>query len=258
VPPQERGHGDGVLHDLDSIEAIEEVFWRCFEGDQYISRDSLSPFQPGPDTILRFRDYVSLVRMRYERPRYLSKNNNNILRLPALVEAFPSGTLIHPFRHPARQAASLLAQHRRAVKLHAADAFRKRFMDWLGHHEFGGGQRPFRLSDRPLLHTDPSKLDYWLEAWSRVYGFLLDQPINVKRRQVFLDYDSICADPASGGAALARSAGIPTQSIDSARLVESRRAAPQSVLSDDTMSIYTSLQAQGRAFQIVTQTHRPE
>ena len=43
------------------------------------------------------------------RTRYLSKNNNNILRLPALARAFPQALILIPFRDPLTHAASLLA-----------------------------------------------------------------------------------------------------------------------------------------------------
>ncbi|HMI19910.1 MAG TPA: sulfotransferase, partial [Sphingomonas sp.] len=149
VAAAERAHGDGVLHDLDSPEAIEEMFWRHHEGGRYCRADGLSPVAPREETIDDFVDYVRLVQLRYKRPRYLSKNNNNVLRLPALIAAFPDAQLIHPFRDPAQQAASLLNQHRRACRLAAGDPFRARFMTWLGHHEFGADRRRLLLPGGP-------------------------------------------------------------------------------------------------------------
>lgn len=191
VAAQERGHGDGLLHDLDTPEAIEEVFWRAFEGSRYLRPEGLVRATPEPGTLAAFQQYVRLVLLRYDRPRYLSKNNNNILRLPALVEAFPDAMLLHPFRDPLQQAASLRNQHRRACELQHEDAFRTKFMTWLGHHEFGADQRPFLLPDAP--EGDRGELDYWLASWVRVHRFLLAQPEEVRARQVFLDYDALCS-----------------------------------------------------------------
>lgn len=208
VAAREREHGDGLSHDLDSPEAIEEVFWRCFEGKRFLRSDGLAPAVPLPETVEHFRRYMNLVCLRYARERYLSKNNMNLLRLPALVQAAPSAVLIHPFRDPLQQAASLLNQHVRAIALHRADPFRRRFMTWLGHHEFGAAQRPFLLPDGPPAALDPQTLDYWLVAWTSVYRFLLAQPRRVQDRQHFLDYDALCAAPASPIAAVATATGV--------------------------------------------------
>jgi hypothetical protein len=210
----ERAHGDGVLHDLDSPEAIEEMFWRHHEGDRYCRADGLSPVAPREETIDDFVDYVRLVQLRYGRPRYLSKNNNNVLRLPALIAAFPDAQLIHPFRDPAQQAASLLNQHRRACRLAAGDPFRARFMTWLGHHEFGADRRRFLLPDGPAGGDDPESVDYWLKSWIAVHLFLLNAPPTVRARQIFVDYDQLVGDAVPGTQRLGERLGLPLQADD--------------------------------------------
>jgi len=204
----ERGHGDGIAHDLDSPEAIEEVFWRSAEGKRYITRSHVHPHEPLPDTVDSFRDLVALVRHRYDRPRYLSKNNANALRLGGIVAAFPDAVLIHPFRDPLQQAASLLNQHRRAVDLGRADPFRASYMRWLGHYEFGRSHRPPLIPGAPAASEPTDRIDYWLAIWSAVHRLLLDQPGEVRARQVFVDYDSLCAEPAAGVARIAAAAGV--------------------------------------------------
>ena len=214
VVAAERAHGDGVPHDLDSPEAIEEMFWRHHEGDHYCRADGLSPVAPSEETIDDFVDYVRLVQLRYRRPRYLSKNNNNVLRLPALIAAFPEAQLIHPFRDPAQQAASLLNQHRRACRLAAGDPFRARFMAWLGHHEFGADRRRFLLPGGPAGGDDPDSVDYWLKSWIAVHLFLLDAPPPVRVRQIFVDYDRLVGDAARGTRRLGERLGLPLQAGD--------------------------------------------
>jgi len=195
VEARERGHGDGLTHDLDSPEAIEEVFWRAMEGNRYLRRDGLAPVAPDPETLANFRDYVCLVLIRHGGTRYLSKNNNNILRLEGLAARFPDALLIHPFRDPLQQALSLLSQHRRAVALAADDPFRRRFMTWLGHHEFGADHRPFLFDGAPGPGEDAMRVDYWLKLWDSVHRALLAAPAGVGERQLFLDYDTLCASP---------------------------------------------------------------
>jgi hypothetical protein len=201
VATAERAHGDGLSHDLDTPEAIEEVFWRHHERAHYIGPDGLQPVMPRCETIAAFADYARLVQLRYDRPRYLSKNNNNVLRLPALLAAFPDALLVHPFRDPVQQAASLLAQHRSACALAKADPFRTRFMTWLGHHEFGADRRPFLLPGGPTDGDDPDAVDYWLKSWIAVSRSLLNTLPNMAAQQVFVDYDALVSD----GGEMARS-----------------------------------------------------
>lgn len=204
----ERGHGDGIAHDLDSPEAIEEVFWRAREGKRYVTRRFIHPHDPTAETIAAFREFVALVRHRYGRPRYLSKNNANALRLPGIVAAFPDARLIHPFRDPAQQAASLLNQHRRAVELGRADPFRARYMRWLGHYEFGRDHRPPLIPEAPTSSAPTDQIDYWLRIWCATHRRLLDQPGAVRARQTFVDYDALCRDPVAGLTRLATAGPI--------------------------------------------------
>ncbi|HEX8420889.1 MAG TPA: sulfotransferase [Sphingomonas sp.] len=207
VAAQERSHGDGIVHDLDSPEAIEEVFWRCFAGDAYIRPDRLLAADPGKDALERIRPYLALVLRRYGRSRYLSKNNNNILRLSGLVRAFPDAVLLHPFRHPLEQAASLLNQHRHTVAQQRRDPFVARYMRDLAHHEFGLDHRPFAVGEA-IGERNPDSLGYWLDYWVAVHRHLLDQPQAVQARQAFIDYDALGTVPGDAGASIARAAGL--------------------------------------------------
>ena len=214
VERAERGHGDGIVHDLDSAEAIEEVFWRHHEGSRYASSTGLSPTPPLPATLAAFRAYVGLVRRRNGGARYLSKNNANVLRLAALAEAFPSAVVVHPFRTPLQQAQSLLRQHRLARQLAQTDPYRGEFMGWLGHHEFGADQRPFLFPAAPPPNGDRDHIDYWLQLWISVHTALLAQPEPVRRRQLFLDYDALCAGAAGQADRLTAALGLDELALD--------------------------------------------
>ena len=217
VERSERGHGDGIQHDLDSAEAIEEVFWRHHEGPRFNTAAGLAPVMPQPETLAAFRDYVGLVRRRHGGARYLSKNNANVLRLPALAASFPDAVLVHPFRAPLQQAQSLLRQHRLALELAAEDPFRAEFMGWLGHHEFGAGQRPYLFAGHPPAGGDRDHIDYWLQLWISVHTALLAQPEAVRRRQIFLDYDALCIDAEGQAGWLAAALGLDHLALDGLR-----------------------------------------
>jgi hypothetical protein len=195
VVTHERSHGDGLTHDLESPEAIEELFWgmRCHK--LFRRNTHLSAMQADWETTEAFKKYVKLIILRYGRSRYLSKNNNNILRLSSILAAFPDAHLVHPFRSPLQHAASLLNQHNRTKLLQKDDPFRLRFMQDMGHFEFGLDHRPFELNGKLPAMDDPQSLDYWLGHWIYIYTFLLSQDAAIAKAQIFFDYDHYCLCP---------------------------------------------------------------
>lgn len=210
VAARERGHGDGLDHDLDSPEAIEELFWRALEGDRYIRADRLVPTPPSTDTLKAFADYIRLILLREGRSRYLSKNNNNVLRLAALRRSFPNASFVHPFRAPLQQVGSLMRQHARARVTHAHDPFRRRYMTWLGHHEFGTDLRPMDLTNTGRV-AEFGTPDDWLRLWIAVHRHLLDTPASAR---FLLDYDAFAAAPRHHLEALAAFTGVPSGALD--------------------------------------------
>lgn len=194
---EERAHGDGLLVDFDSPEALEEVFWRLFCRADYLLADRLVPHEVDNETTKKFRDYVSMVNLRHERSRYLSKNNNNILRIDAICTAFPDARVLIPFRDPVEQARSLLSQHHRFLKAHQTDAFTRKYMAWLAHHEFGSDHRPFHFVERSLSSDKPSNISYWLDRWNDCYSFLLNHYEQERSRVKFVCYENMCADDGS-------------------------------------------------------------
>ncbi len=126
---------------------------------------------------------------------YLSKNNNNILRLNSIIKAFPHSLIIVPFRDPLQQAFSLLNQHKRFMQKHSEKPFAKKYMTWLAHHEFGADHRPFLFDGKKTGKSDGGKdtqnLSYWLLLWMNTYSYLME---NLPSQAVFLSYESLCED----------------------------------------------------------------
>jgi hypothetical protein len=202
----ERAHGDGLLFDIDSPESLDEVFWRVHCGEDYIFQDHLAPMTASEEVVAKFRRYVALILRSHDAERYLSKNNNNLLRLSTIRAAFPDGTILVPFRRPTDQAASLLAQHRRFSVLHRQDAFALSYMTWLVHHEFGSDHRPFAWGLAARGKYDPHEIDYWLAQWVAVYdNILLQRGLGL----IFVDYDRLCAEPEAVWGNLARRLCLP-------------------------------------------------
>jgi len=237
--PKERAHGDGLMVDYDSPEALEEVFWRVFAEKEYLHRDSLSPMDATDELTGKFQTYVADI-VGSSGKRYLSKNNNNILRLSSLREAFPNAVLIVPFREPTQHADSLLNQH---LKFRTeADPFVKKYMTWLAHHEFGADHRRFRFGETDPVFSDPEKLDYWLELWADTYEYLLEA---APKGTIFIGYERFCTDLPKVWHRLSKEANLEEHPED-ADSVELRQREPEEHPDERQQaraaSIYQSLQ----------------
>lgn len=189
VEKRERAHGDGITVDYDSPEALEEVIWRTYSGSDYIRKDYLTPMVADGPTVKSFRSFISIILKTEHDKCYLSKNNNNILRLDSIVNAFPEALIIVPFREPLQQAFSLRTQHNKFVN--EEDRFVKKYMTWLVHHEFGADHRPFLFNEYLGTEVDTSKLGYWLQLWINTYSYLLEK---LPAQAMFLSYELLCDD----------------------------------------------------------------
>lgn len=168
---RERAHGDGIEVGYDSPEAFEEVLWRTFWPGKYHG-DRIELWQAAdsdPEVADFFRRHFrKIVALRCAgQGRYVSKNNANIARLELLPRMFPGATVVVPVREPLEHAASLLRQHENFLDRHARDPFVKRYMEDIGHLEFGALHRPFGFDGFAALAAGltPRDPDYWLAYW---------------------------------------------------------------------------------------------
>jgi hypothetical protein len=193
----ERAHGDRLLVDLDSPEAFEEVFWRTFHGARYIQDDRVIAHEIPASELDSFREFVRHVLLSRDsdtQTRYLSKNNNNLLRLGSIRQAFPDALLLLPFREPLQQALSLQRQHNLFLERHAQDKFGMNYMNWLGHFEFGLGHKQYIYGEGENPY-EPETLDYWLHCWGDAYEYALQ---SAPPDTVFLGYEQMCETPLEG------------------------------------------------------------
>jgi hypothetical protein len=193
----ERAHGDNVMVNFDSSEGFEEVFWRTFSKIQ-LDNQSFSVEESDMDVLENFADYRALVAN--SRPtlsdkvpkRYLSKNNNNLLRLSVLCGE-PTATILLVYRAPIQAARSLYRQHQRFSAMQATDGFILTYMGWLLHHEFGLGHLPFNFAvSRMDLSLSPDDQNYWLDYWNAVYSYVLSLE---NLRLYLVNYDDLCIMP---------------------------------------------------------------
>ena len=136
---KERAHKDRIMVNLDSPEEFDEVFWLTFGKKEYVKMSSLVPYQVSEEVLGKYWRYISRVTKKGN--RYISKNNNNTLRIDSLKRKFPDCRIIVPFRNPVEHAHSLYKQHKKYLKDHESDKFVKDYMGWLGHFEFGSQEK---------------------------------------------------------------------------------------------------------------------
>ena len=212
---KERAHGDGMLVNVDSPEALEELLWKTFWRKHYQS-DRIAPWRIDEENI-EFEEFfrnhmckIMLVRRGQDaaQARYVSKNNLNISRIQILRRDFPDSTIIIPFREPLDHAADLLEQHRNFLQIHEEDAFAAKYMREIGHFDFGQNLRPIDFDgwyDKRTI-KDTENLAFWLEYWVAGYRHMLSED---KVEGVhFVCFESFCDNPEEGLRTLAETAQV--------------------------------------------------
>jgi len=96
------------------------------------------------------------------------------LRLSAL-STNPSARVLLVCRQPLETAKSLHRLHLQFCAQAQHDSFSRRYMGWLGHHEFGPGHLPFSFARKQMdTKLSPLNLDYWVDYWCAVYEHVLN------------------------------------------------------------------------------------
>lgn len=198
--PKERTHKDGIFIGYDSPEALEEVFWRTFCEEEYILTDRLKLHIVNDEVINKFKRYIDLILMSSDnqvQTCYLSKNNNNILRLSSIKRCFPNSRIIITFRDPLQHAISLLKQHINFSNIQSKESFSLNYMNWLGHFEFGLNQKPFWLNDdlrfNEIILYDKMDINFWLASWKNYYLYINE---HIPSQSIFFCFEAFCKNPA--------------------------------------------------------------
>jgi hypothetical protein len=189
---QERSHKDRIFLSNFSPESFEEVFWSLFTPN-YTFDNFLKSHEISNSLIKKYVNYQKLICLKYEKTRYLSKNNNNILRIKSLVKKLPNFVFLIVFRDPKNHSLSLLNQH---LKFSNSDKFTRAYMGWLIHYEFGIDHKFFNLSKKPSFkYSEKNNINYWLEIWIYVYEYVL-QAVNLlnSKKTFFISYDRLCSN----------------------------------------------------------------
>ena len=175
---KERAHGDNIKVSLESPEAFEEVFWKTFDKNE---KEDLGE---------KFIIYLSNILKKYKKKRYLSKNNQNIRRIEFILSTSINPTILIPFRDPIQHSYSLLNQHKKFIEESKNDNFVAKYMEWIGHTEFGPNYKP--INNKKLYFKNDLEINHWIEQWyltyQNVFQLLKDNP-NV----YFISYEKLCS-----------------------------------------------------------------
>jgi len=169
---KERAHTDGILYNLDSPEAFDEIFFNLFDEEE-ISRE--------------LYNFINLVLNLNNKKRYLSKNNSNYKRIKLIQNLLPNSLFLIPIRDPSQQAYSLFKQHKNFLKLQEKDIFVLKYMNYLGHFEFGKNHKPWF---KPNKFHDLNDHNYWLEQWLIFYKKIFNEYKN-DSSCIFIKYENL-------------------------------------------------------------------
>ena len=153
ITKKERLHGDGIDFDNNSPEAFDEIFFD--NNEEFVKNEIIN--------------YIQLILLNNNKSKYLSKNNLNYKRIDIIQSIFPNSIFFIPIREPLQHANSLLNQHLNFSQLHKEDDFIRRYMNYLGHNEFGLDHKPW---NNPIHFNDLNNINYWLEQWYLFYEFI--------------------------------------------------------------------------------------
>jgi hypothetical protein len=193
----ERFHGDNILVGNDSPEALDEFFWKVFLKNKYITKDTLAINNIPNEILSKYEKYISLICHARKKTKYISKNNNSILRLPYLLKLNQPTKIIVLFRNPLEQASSLLKLHSRFSELQKDDKFILRYFNYIGHHEFGLNQKPFQLDPEKLISnasTEKDTLNFWLKGWINYYSYIMEKHVD---QIIPIAFEDICSNPSN-------------------------------------------------------------
>jgi hypothetical protein len=171
LPTKERLHSDNIDFDINSPEALDEVF---FDNKEVFIRKELT-------------NYIKLVLLSKNKSKYLSKNNLNYKRIDLIHSILPDSIFLIPVREPLQHSYSLLNQHIKFTKLQKEENFIRRYMKYLGHFEFGLDHKPW---NDPEYFYNFNNINYWLEQWILFYKYIFEKFENYKNCH-FIIYEKL-------------------------------------------------------------------
>lgn len=203
--PVERIHADRLRITKDSPEMVEERIWMAYFEHLHTERQTnvLDARTRNPPFEGAYTDHIRKVCLAQARPRYAAKNNNLVTRLPYLHHLFADARFVLIVRHPVAHVASLHKQQRLFMDLCTADPTLVRYLDIVGHYEFGPHQRFIHVGQDDAMqriralwrsHRFAEALaTYWASVYGHVADVLAADPGLAAATRV-VRYEDLCRD----------------------------------------------------------------
>jgi hypothetical protein len=180
---RERAHGDKMLVNSQSPEAMEEMLWMAFFPNIHdaAAKQVLDNATAHAGFEHFYPNHVRKLLLTQKRKRYLSKGNYNITRMLYLQKLFPDARFIIPVRSPETHIASLMRQHQRFSEAGRNDADVVKHMSIAGHYEFGLDRRPIHAGDSARMDAIQAawkagdEVRGWALYWDMLYRFVHNQ-----------------------------------------------------------------------------------
>jgi hypothetical protein len=205
-PKRERAHGDSILIDVNSPEAMEEMLWMAFFPHLHrMQPEVLDAGTHNPDFAAFYRAHIQKLLMLRKGQRYVSKGNYTITRMEYLQSLFPDARFIVPVRDPVTHIASLMRQHDRFSRAEGENPRITRHMSLMGHFEFGLTRTPIHIGDAERMSAITNawqrgeEVHGWALYWGAIYRFLYTrlaaQPL-LNQQTLIVRFEDLCANAA--------------------------------------------------------------
>lgn len=233
----ERAHGDRILVNYESPEAVEEVLWMYFFPSLHdAAHDQVMDGQGRNAEFERFytEHILKLLQVR-KAERYLAKGNYNLARIRYLLTLFPDAKFLVPVRDPVRQVASLARQHAHFERASAADARIPRQLAMSGHFEFGPRRVPVNFGDRDATQAiadcwrQGRETEGWARYWAQAYGHvlgLLESDPGARGACLLFRYEDLCGHSARMIDAMLAHCELPQNGFETTRTEFIARLSP--------------------------------
>jgi len=203
---RERAHGDGMMVNAASPEAMEEILWNGFFPKLHdVSTSQMLGANTTNAAFERFyREHIQKLLLVRGASRYVSKGNYNVTRMRYLLTLFPDARFIVPVREPASHIASLMRQHARFCEAGRRNPRIVRHMSASGHFEFGLGRRPIHTGNQKAVDDIRAawaaghEVRGWALYWNMLHDALSHQLAadeTLRNAVMLVPFETLCASP---------------------------------------------------------------
>lgn len=205
-PPQERGHLDLLDVTFDSPEAIEEMIWMHYfprAHDPLVSNE-LNGAARNPAFDSYYAGHIRKIMHIFGKQRYLAKGNYNLTRIPYILSLYPDARFIIPVRRAEAHIASLIKQHYLFTRLEQDDPRALRYMNRVGHFEFGLNRTPINCGDTDAIKEIQNawgkgeEVKGWALYWKMIHEYIHERIIGnskISDSVKIVRYDDLCTHP---------------------------------------------------------------